>query len=48
MKTYPDQQGLSVYLFVLRNLVDAWQNHNISHHFQAKMVIQARFFLMAW
>lgn len=48
MKTYPDQRGLSVYLFVLGDLVDAWQNRNISHHLRAKMVIRARFFLMAW
>ncbi|KAF8803503.1 hypothetical protein BYT27DRAFT_7259964 [Phlegmacium glaucopus] len=48
MKEYHDQRGLSVYLFVLGELVDAWQNRNISHVTRAKMVLRARFFLMAW
>ena len=48
MKQYPDQRGLSVYLFVLGELVDAWQNRNISHVARAKMVLRARFFLMVW
>ncbi|KAJ6609212.1 hypothetical protein B0H10DRAFT_2226075 [Mycena sp. CBHHK59/15] len=48
LKNYPGQTGLSVYLFVLGELVDAWQNRNISHRDRAKMVLRARFFLMAW
>ncbi|KAJ7106133.1 hypothetical protein C8R43DRAFT_906259, partial [Mycena crocata] len=45
---HPDHVGLAVYLFVLGELGDAWQNRNISHCDRAKMVIRARFFLMAW
>ncbi|KAJ7745879.1 hypothetical protein DFH07DRAFT_924502 [Mycena maculata] len=48
MKEYPGQPGLSVYLFILGEMVDAWQNRNISHRDRAKMVLRARFFLMAW
>lgn len=45
---YPDQVGLSVYLFVMGELIDAWQNRNIRHADRARMVMRARFFLMAW
>ncbi|KAJ6524888.1 hypothetical protein DFH09DRAFT_1372073 [Mycena vulgaris] len=48
LKNYPGQTGLSVYLFVLGELIDAWQNRNISHRDRVKMVLRARFFLMAW
>jgi len=47
MQEQPGQPGLSDYLFVLGELVDAWQNRNISHIMRAKMVIRARFFLMS-
>jgi hypothetical protein len=47
-KYHPDHVGLAVYLFVLGELVDAWQNRSISHRERAKMVLRARFFLMAW
>lgn len=45
---YPQHRGLSVYLFILGELVDAWQSRNITHLERAKMAIRARFFLMAW
>jgi len=48
MQEYSDQRGLSVYLFVLGELVDAWQNRNISHVARVKMVLRSRFFLMGW
>ena len=48
MEEQPDQHGLSIYLFVLGELVDAWHNRNISHVQRAKMVIRLRFFLMGW
>ncbi|KAJ7709362.1 hypothetical protein B0H16DRAFT_1821435 [Mycena metata] len=48
LKNYPGQTGLSVYLFVMGELIDAWQNRNITHQDRAKMVLGARFFLMAW
>jgi hypothetical protein len=33
---------------VFGELIDAWQNRNISHLEHAKMVMRARYFLMAW
>ncbi|KAF6742097.1 hypothetical protein DFP72DRAFT_1109656 [Ephemerocybe angulata] len=48
MKKEPSQRALAVYLFVLGELVDAWQNRRISHLERAKMVMRARFFLTAW
>ncbi|KII84101.1 hypothetical protein PLICRDRAFT_65980, partial [Plicaturopsis crispa FD-325 SS-3] len=45
---FPKHTGLSVYLFALGELYDAWQNRNIGHAERAKMVLRARFFLMAW
>lgn len=48
MKEYPEQRALSVYLFTLGELYDAWQNRRISHHQRVKMVLRARYFLMAW
>ncbi|KAH7919930.1 hypothetical protein BV22DRAFT_1199252 [Leucogyrophana mollusca] len=48
MKHFSEHTALSTYLFVLGELIDAWQNRNISHVVRAKMVMRARFFLMAW
>jgi len=48
MKNYKEERGLTVYLFVLGELIDAWQSRNIPHLERAKMVLRARFFLMAW
>ncbi|KAF8156928.1 hypothetical protein B0H34DRAFT_657929 [Crassisporium funariophilum] len=48
MKTSPEQRGLSVYLFIMGELIDAWQNRSISHALRAKMALRARFFLLAW
>ncbi|KAK6987806.1 hypothetical protein R3P38DRAFT_2574251 [Favolaschia claudopus] len=47
-ENFSDQKGLSVYLFILGELVDAWQNRSIPHLDRIKMVLRARFFLMAW
>ncbi|KAJ6521817.1 hypothetical protein DFH09DRAFT_1424506 [Mycena vulgaris] len=48
LQNYPGQTGISVYLFIFGELVDAWQNRNISHRDRAKIILRARFFLMAW
>ena len=48
MSHYQSQVGLSVYLFIIGELVDAWQNRNICHSDRVQMVLRARFFLMAW
>ncbi|KDR67467.1 hypothetical protein GALMADRAFT_1356059 [Galerina marginata CBS 339.88] len=45
---YGDQHGVTVYLFIMGELIDAWQSRNICHLERAKMVLRARFFLMAW
>jgi hypothetical protein len=45
---FPECQGLSTYLSVIRELVDAWQNRSISHIERARMVMRARFFLTIW
>ncbi|KAK7017561.1 hypothetical protein VNI00_018575 [Paramarasmius palmivorus] len=42
------QIALTLYLFFMGELMDAWQNRWISHLERAKMVLRARFFLMAW
>lgn len=48
LTNFRKQVGLSCYLFVMGELVDAWQNRHILHVDRARMVIRARFFLMAW
>jgi hypothetical protein len=45
---YPDQVGLSTYLFIMGELIDAWQNRNIRHVDRSRMVMRARYFLMGW
>ncbi|KAI0060330.1 hypothetical protein BV25DRAFT_977826 [Artomyces pyxidatus] len=45
---FPQQHALSTYLFIFGDLLDAWQNRHISHLERVKMVLRARFFLMAW
>lgn len=47
-RVFPQHRALNIYLFVLGELVDAWQNRRISHLDRAKMALRARFFLMAW
>jgi hypothetical protein len=39
--------GLSTYLFVMGELVDVWQNHNICHCDHARMVMRVQYYLMA-
>ncbi|KAI0039353.1 hypothetical protein FA95DRAFT_1577642 [Auriscalpium vulgare] len=45
---HPEDLGVIVYLFVLGDLVDAWQNRSISHLERVKMVLRARYFLVLW
>ncbi|KAH7918146.1 hypothetical protein BV22DRAFT_1108436 [Leucogyrophana mollusca] len=45
---FPKRPALSTYLFVLGEVIDAWQNRNIHHVTRVRMVLRARFFLMAW
>ncbi|TFK60394.1 hypothetical protein BDN72DRAFT_779478 [Pluteus cervinus] len=46
--TDPKFRGVSLYLFHIGELIDAWQSRNITHLERAKMVLRTRFFLMAW
>ena len=39
LSSYPNQRALLVYLFIFGELIDAWQNQNISHPEHAKMVM---------
>ncbi|KAG7095217.1 hypothetical protein E1B28_005992 [Marasmius oreades] len=48
MVHYPDHKGCSIYLFVCGDMIDAWQNRNITHLERAQMALRARFFFMAW
>lgn len=48
LKTFPQQAGLSIYLFVFGELVDAWQSRSIAHSERIQMALRARFVLMAW
>ena len=45
---FPDRLGLIVYLFIMGELVDAYQSRTISHFEQIKMVLRCRYFLRLW
>ncbi|KAI0664773.1 hypothetical protein C8Q70DRAFT_904467 [Cubamyces menziesii] len=45
---HPERAAMVVYLFVLGELVDAYQNRHISHLERVKMVLRARYFLDTW
>ncbi|KAJ6541137.1 hypothetical protein B0H10DRAFT_2392408, partial [Mycena sp. CBHHK59/15] len=47
-ENYPDYIGEIVSLFVFGELVDAYQNREISHTERIKMALRARYFLDAW
>ncbi|KAJ7661512.1 hypothetical protein DFH06DRAFT_1089007 [Mycena polygramma] len=47
-QNFPEDVGEIVYLFVFGELVDAYQNREISHAERVKMVLRARYFLDAW
>ena len=45
---HSDRAGLLCYLFVLGELIDAWQHRALTPLERARMVLRARFFLMCW
>ncbi|KAJ7433925.1 hypothetical protein B0H11DRAFT_1758325 [Mycena galericulata] len=45
---FPEYIGEIVYLFIFGELVDAYQNREISHAERIKMSLRARYFLDAW
>ena len=40
--------GLAVYLFVIGELIDAYENHHIPHIERIRMVLRMRFFKSIW
>ena len=45
---FPDRLGLIVYLFVMGEVVDAYQSRTISHLERIKMVLRCRYFVRLW
>ncbi|KAJ7292486.1 hypothetical protein C8J57DRAFT_1456964 [Mycena rebaudengoi] len=45
---HPEYLGEIIYLFVFGELIDAYQNRDISHAERVKMVLRARYFMDAW
>ncbi|KAI0359464.1 hypothetical protein OH77DRAFT_1395188 [Trametes cingulata] len=44
----PDELGLSIYLFIIGEIVDAQQNRTLTHAERVKMLWRGRFFLDGW
>ena len=47
-KQFPNRLGLVVYLFIMGEVVDAYQSRVISHLKRIKMVLRCRYFLRLW
>jgi len=45
---FPGRLGLIVYLFIMGEVVDAYQSRTISHLERIKMVLRCRYFLRLW
>ena len=45
---FPDRLGLVVYLFVMGEIVDAYQSRTITHLEWVKMVLRCRYFIRLW
>ena len=45
---HPNRVGLIVYLFVFGELIDAYQNCQITHHEHVKLALHAHYFLDSW
>ena len=45
---HPELLGAIVYLFIIGELIDAYQNHHIPHVEQVCMVLHTLFFLKIW
>lgn len=45
---HSDRIGFAVYLFVMGEVVDAYQSRNISHCERLRMVLRCRYFLRLW
>ena len=47
-KHFPDNIGLAVYLFVMGEVIDAYQSRAIGHLERVKMALRCRYFLRLW
>lgn len=47
-KHHPDRLGFAVYLFVMGEVVDAYQSRSISYSERVRMVLRCRYFLRLW
>ena len=47
-KQFPDRLGFIAYLFVMGEIVDAYQSRTVSHVERIKMVLRCRYFLRLW
>lgn len=47
-KHHSNRLGFAVYLFVMGEVVDAYQSRNISHSERVRMVLRCRYFLRLW
>ena len=47
-KHHSDRLGFAVYLFVMGEVVDAYQSRTISHHERLRMVFRCRYFIRLW
>lgn len=45
---YPDRSAVSLYLFFLGGLLDAWQSRKLGHLERVRLVQRCKFFLRAW
>lgn len=45
---HDDQRGLIIYLFVIGETVDAYQNRHISHAERVRMLLRSMFFMEGW
>ena len=48
VKQFPDRLGLVVYLFVMGEIIDAYQSRTITHLERVKMVLRCRYFIRLW
>ncbi|KAF9779588.1 hypothetical protein BJ322DRAFT_1167867 [Thelephora terrestris] len=47
-ENHPDRLGFAVYLFVMGEVVDAYQSRSIGHHERLRMVFRCRYFTRLW
>lgn len=48
IQRHPEWVGLAIYLFVFGELIDAYQNRNITHRERLKLALRAYYFINMW